>query len=91
MTPVAGAHRHLYRPSSLPVNLQHSDLPAASLASPQLAASATDDEERGMAMTSLRRGSDIKMTSSIIQAAVPSAVCSLLSIQIIAFFTPYIQ
>ena len=47
--------RHLYRPSSLPVNLQHADEATPPLTSPELAASATDDEEKGMAMTPLRQ------------------------------------
>ena len=66
--------RHLYRPSSLPVNLQHADEATPPLTSPELAASATDDEEKGMAMTPLRRASEMKLTSSIIQAAATSTV-----------------
>ena len=64
--------RQLYRPSSLPVNLQHADEATPPLTS--LAASATDDEEKGMAMTPLRRVSEMKLTSSIIQAAATSTV-----------------
>jgi len=66
--------RHLYRPSSLPVNLQHADDATPPMTSPELAASATDDEEKGMAMTPLRRASDIKLTSSVIHAAATSTV-----------------
>jgi len=71
--------RHLYRPSSLPVNLQHADDAAPPMTLPELAASATDDEEKGMAMTPLRRASEMKLTSSVIQAAATSTVrCTLL-------------
>jgi len=68
--------RHLYRSSSLPVNLQHADEATPPLTSPELAASATDDEEKGMAtpMTPLRRASEMKLTSSIIQATATSTV-----------------
>jgi len=67
--------RHLYRPCSLPVNLQHVDQIVPPLTSPD-AASATDDETKGMPLTSLRRGSDLKLQApnSVAQAAVPSLV-----------------
>ena len=68
--------RHLYRPTSLPVNLQHeADEATPPLTSPELTVSATDDEEKGMAMSPLRRASDMKLTSSIIQPATASTVC----------------
>jgi len=69
--------RHLYRPSSLPVNLQHDELLAHPLTAPEFSASATDDEEKGLPVTSLRRGSDIKLASSLIQAAVSGTVRSV--------------
>jgi len=68
--------RRLYRPSSVPVNLQHSELLTPAMTSLEHAASATDDEENAIGMTSLRRGSEIKLTSSIIQAAATSTVRS---------------
>ena len=77
MTPAAPPSvRRLYRPSSLPVNLQHGDLLAPPLTSMEFAASATDDEQKGLPMTSLRRGSDMKLTSTVMQAAITSTtVC----------------
>jgi len=80
LTPATAPHsvRRLYRPSSVPVNLQQTHLlaPPPLMTSLEHSASATDDEEQGMTMTSLRRGSDIlKMSSSnVIQAAATSTV-----------------
>jgi len=80
LTPAApGSARRLYRPSSLPVNLQHDLLQAAALTPPECSASATDDEERGLPVTSLRRGSEIKLASSVLQAAISSSVSVLVS------------
>jgi len=61
------------------VNLQHEadEATPPGLTSPAglLTASATDDQEKGIAMSPLRRGSEMKLTSAIIQPAANSTVC----------------